>query len=134
MTIATLNLSLITPEKLLFSRSAEMVVVPGIEGEFGVLPGHISLVSVLKPGIVLIYNNATIEKKIFVLGGFVEVTAETCSILAEEASDLDEINKEALAKRFEQLNKSLLEKLASERDLLAAEKELIYTKYLLEYM
>jgi len=84
-----LNVELVTPEELVFSDDAKMVVVPGISGDFGVLGGHAPLISSLRPGVIDIYDSATnISKSIFVSTGFAEVTAERCTILARQSIDV----------------------------------------------
>jgi F-type H+-transporting ATPase subunit epsilon len=77
---------LVTPEELLVSRDADMVVVPGTEGNFGVLPGHAPLISTIRPGTIDIYEGNTIAERIFVAGGLAEVTPERCTVLADEAA------------------------------------------------
>ncbi len=62
-----------------------MVVVPGTEGNFGVLPGHAPLISTIRPGTIDIYENRVITERIFVVGGIAEVTPERCTVLADEA-------------------------------------------------
>jgi F-type H+-transporting ATPase subunit epsilon len=77
---------LVTPEKLVLSTAVEMVVVPGSEGNFGVLPGHSPLISTIRPGMIDIYETRpNISERIFVVGGIAEVTPERCTVLAEEA-------------------------------------------------
>ena len=76
---------LVTPEQLLVSRDVHMVVVPGTEGNFGVLPGHSPLISTIRPGTIDIYEGNTIAERIFVAGGLAEVTPERCTVLADEA-------------------------------------------------
>ncbi len=76
---------LVTPEQLLVSRDVDMVVVPGTEGNFGVLPGHSPLISTIRPGTIDIYEGNTIAERIFVAGGLAEVTPERCTVLADEA-------------------------------------------------
>ncbi len=76
---------LVTPEQLLISRDVDMVVVPGTEGNFGVLPGHSPLISTIRPGTIDIYEGNTIAERIFVAGGLAEVTPERCTVLADEA-------------------------------------------------
>src|ERR1700759_5023566 len=63
----------------------EMVVVPGTEGNFGVLPGHAPLISTIRPGTIDIYENRVITQQFFVVGGLAEVTPAGCTILGEEA-------------------------------------------------
>ena len=62
-----------------------MVVVPGTEGNFGVLPGHAPLISTIRPGTIDIYEGNAIAERIFVVGGLAEVTPERCTVLADEA-------------------------------------------------
>tara|TARA_R110002072_G_scaffold91255_21_gene203596 strand:- start:517 stop:927 length:411 start_codon:yes stop_codon:yes gene_type:complete len=83
---------LVSPEKLLLSEDVEMVVVPGAEGDFGVLIGHAPLISALRPGVINTYTGTTVEKRIFVAGGFAEVTGERCTVLAEEAMPVEDID------------------------------------------
>ena len=64
---------LVSPEKLLLSEAVDMVVVPGSEGNFGVLPGHSLLISTVRPGFIDVYDGAVISERIFVSGGFAEV-------------------------------------------------------------
>jgi F-type H+-transporting ATPase subunit epsilon len=83
---------LVSPERLIISAEVEMVVVPGTEGNFGVLPGHAPLISTIRPGTIDIYAGGAITERIFVVGGIAEVTPERCTVLADEAmapSDLD---------------------------------------------
>ena len=69
-----------------------MVVVPGTEGYFGVLPRHAPMISTLDAGIIDIYEGGSVVERIFVAGGFAEVTEERCTVLAENAVPLDEID------------------------------------------
>jgi F-type H+-transporting ATPase subunit epsilon len=79
---------LVTPERLVLSTDVEMVVVPGTEGNFGVLPGHSPLISTIRPGMIEIYETRpAISGRVFVVSGIAEVTPERCTVLAEEALD-----------------------------------------------
>ena len=103
---------LVSPEKLLVSQPVHMVVVPGAEGFLGVLPGHAPMIVTVKPGIIDIYANdmATITQRIFVAGGFCEITGARVTILAEEASDLDALralDRAALEKQLADLTEDL---------------------------
>jgi len=88
---------LVSPEKLLLSEDVAMVVVPGGEGNFGVLPGHALLISTVRPGIIDVYadDQRSVSQRIFVSGGFAEVTAERCTVLADEALPVGEIDRAA---------------------------------------
>jgi len=88
---------LVSPEKLLLSTPVDMVVVPGGAGDFGVLPGHAPMVSTVRAGVIDIYEQEKVVDRLFISGGFAEVTSETCTVLAEEAlplADLDLVTVE----------------------------------------
>ena len=83
---------LVSPERIVISETVEMVVIPGTEGDFGVLPGHAPLISSIRPGTIKIYRDDIVTETIFIASGFAEVTAERCTVLADNAvcaSDLD---------------------------------------------
>ncbi len=99
-----LQFELVSPEKLLLSEPVGMVVVPGTEGNFGVLPGHALFISTVRPGVIDVYEDKTVSERIFVAGGFAEVTPERCTVLADEAvpvASLDRAAIEAQAKTQE---------------------------------
>ena len=86
---------LVTPEHLVISRGVDMVVVPGAEGDFGVLPGHTPMISTVRPGIVNVYEGREIVERMFVAGGFAEVTAARCTVLADRAVAVDGLDRAA---------------------------------------
>ncbi|HXC29132.1 MAG TPA: ATP synthase F1 subunit epsilon [Stellaceae bacterium] len=88
---------LVTPERLVLSTEVEMVVVPGSEGNFGVLPGHSPLISTIRPGMIEIYETRpNISERIFVVSGIAEVTPARCTVLAEEAMDPGTLDRAAI--------------------------------------
>ena len=91
---------LVSPERLLVSQGVDMVVVPGEEGDFGVLPGHALFLSGVRPGVIEIYDGDKISDRIFVAGGFAEVTGERCTVLAEEAVHLAEVERTTVEARI----------------------------------
>ena len=120
---------LVSPERLLLSQEVDMVVVPGSEGNFGVLKGHALLISTLRPGVIDVYEGQVVTERIFVAGGFAEATPERCTVLADEAtavSDLDATAIEADLRRLEGALANLRDSVARlqgpERD--AAQREL----------
>ena len=86
--MATLKFELVSPEKVLMAEDVEHVVLPGIEGDMGILPGHAPLVSTLRPGMIVVMNGDE-KKRIYVKDGFAEFTPDTLNVLAEQAVDLD---------------------------------------------
>lgn len=91
-----LTFSLVAPERELFHGLVDQVVAPGEDGDFGVLPGHAPLMSTLRPGAIRVLDGGS-ERKIFVYGGFADVTPDGLTILAEEALDVAEINAAQVA-------------------------------------
>ncbi len=102
-----IQFELVTPERLLISTEVEMVVVPGSEGNFGVLPGHAPLISTIRPGTVDIYENRAITERIFVVGGIAEVTPERCTVLADEAMPPDSLDRAVLQAELQVIDGNL---------------------------
>ena len=99
-----LQFELVSPEKLLLSEAVEMVVVPGGEGTFGVLPGHALLISTVRPGVIDVYDNNAVSERIFVAGGFAEVTPERCTVLADEAVPLSSLDRAEIDRQAKTLD------------------------------
>lgn len=93
-----IELDVVTPAKLLLSTVADMVVVPGAEGDFGVLVGHAPMIANVRAGTIDIYENDKVTERVFVEGGIAEITAERCTVLAEQAVLTRDIDA-ALAER-----------------------------------
>jgi len=68
-------------------------VVPGEDGDFGVLPRHSPLISAVRPGVIRTYEGNEVAEEIFVAGGFAEVTSARCTVLAERAIPTSEIDR-----------------------------------------
>jgi len=96
----TLKLELVSPERLLLSEQVEMVLVPGVEGVFGVLPLHAPTLSTLKPGFVEVYQGGAVKERFFVTGGFAEVTPTTCTVLVDEAIPQSNLTAAYMAERM----------------------------------
>jgi F-type H+-transporting ATPase subunit epsilon len=90
---AAVQFELVSPERLVLSAEVDMVVVPGADGDFGVLPGHAPLISNVRPGVISVYNDRVIEARVFVAGGFAEVSNSRLTVLTEDAVVLDEIDR-----------------------------------------
>ena len=125
-----LQFELVSPEKLLLAEAVAMVVVPGSEGNFGVLPGHTLLISTVRPGVIDVYADEpnAVSERIFVSGGFAEVTPERCTVLADEALPLSSLNRadlegeaRSLAATLASINEQAARAQGAERDQLLAE-------------
>jgi F-type H+-transporting ATPase subunit epsilon len=116
-----ISFDLVSPEQLLLSEDADMVTIPGSEGDIGVMAGHAPVITTLRPGIITVTGGKE-AKKFAVLGGFAEITKDKLTILAEEAiaaADLDagiaaataalskatEADREACQARLDSLNR-----------------------------
>ena len=97
----TFKFELVTPERMALSEDAAQVVVPGVEGEFAVLPGHAPVISALRPGIIDVTLPDARKTRIFVKGGFAEVDADHLTVLAERALDVDAMDAAAIAAELE---------------------------------
>ncbi|MEI6985736.1 MAG: ATP synthase F1 subunit epsilon [Rhodospirillaceae bacterium] len=95
--VEKVEFELVSPEELLISQPVDMVVVPGGEGYYGVLAGHIPMITTVRSGAICLYEGMRIMDRIFVTGGFAEVTFERVTVLVEKAikvSDLDRASVE----------------------------------------
>ena len=99
-----ISLDLVSPEQLIFSDKVSMIIIPGKEGDIGVLPGHSKLLSSLRSGRVMVYGeNKLIFKSFFVSGGFVEVNPKKCILLAEEVFEMNTLDKNSIKQQIEAL-------------------------------
>jgi len=91
---------LVTPTELAVSEETDMAVIPGFEGDFGVLFGHTPVVTTIRPGVICMFTGDKITKSFFVEGGFAEANAEGCTVLAEGAMDVADISSEVAETRL----------------------------------
>ena len=113
-----LSLEVVAPEKMVMSKTVDMVTISGTEGDFGVLPGHAALVSSIRPGFLEIEADKEIEK-MFIGGGFIEVLEDKVSILATEVLSAEQIDISDCEEKISKCNSDID---VSETD---ADKELI---------
>jgi len=104
-----IQFDLVSPERLVASEAVEMVVVPGGEGDLGVLPGHSLLIGTVRPGVIQIHEGGKVKDSIFVAGGFVEINPETCTVLAEEAIKVADLDRGEATARLEGARKAVAE-------------------------
>ena len=99
-----ISFDLVSPEQLVFNDKAGMIIVPGKEGDMGVLPGHSKLLSSLRPGRVMVYGeDKQLLQSFFVSGGFVEINPEKCIVLAEEVFEMAALDKSAIERQMQDL-------------------------------
>jgi len=92
-----ISFDLVSPERLLLSTDAEMVTIPGTEGDMGVMAGHMPLISTLRPGVIAVSGG---DQRFYVMGGFAEVNPGKLTVLAEEAVPVAELSAAALDERI----------------------------------
>ncbi|MEC8129426.1 MAG: ATP synthase F1 subunit epsilon [Pseudomonadota bacterium] len=95
----TTQLELVTPADIMVQKPAQMVVAPGVEGLFGVLPRHAPLLSDLVRGVVEVHENGKVINRFMIDGGLADVSGEAVTILTERAEDLDQANPDDVKSR-----------------------------------
>ena len=102
--MANISFDLVSPENLIFNDKVGMIIVPGKDGDLGILPGHSKVRSTLRPGRVMIYGeDKNLLKSFFVSGGFAEINPEKCIVLAENVDELSSLEKSLVEKEIQQL-------------------------------
>ena len=105
--MATISFDLVSPEQLLFNDEVGMIIVPGKDGDIGVLPRHSKVLSSLRPGRVMVYGeNKNLLKSFFVAGGFVEINPEKCIVLAEGVNEMSDLDKSSIQQQIQELESS----------------------------
>jgi len=98
---------LVAPDRLLLSVEADSVAMPGLEGDFGVLPGHAPVISALRAGVIEVEGVTEAEARVFVAGGFAEVAADRLTVLAEDAVLVSELDRAGLEQRVQDAREDL---------------------------
>ena len=102
--MAKISFDLVSPENLIFNDEVGMIIVPGKDGDIGVLPGHSKLISSLRSGRVMVYGeNKDLLKSFFVSGGFAEVNPEKCIVLGEIVEEMNSLDKNLIEKEIQEL-------------------------------
>jgi len=113
--MATFHFDLVSPEKLAFSGEVDQVDIPGAEGDFGVLAGHAPVVAAVRPGILTVTTGGA-KQKIIVLGGLAEVSEKGLTLLADTATSVEELDRQAFSSQIADMEAKLSEKEGSELD------------------
>ena len=118
----TISFDLVSPEQLVFSDKVGMIIIPGKEGDIGVLPGHSKLLSSLRSGRVMVYGEGKqLLKSFFVSAGFVEINPEKCILLAEEVFEMNTLDKNTIRLQIQELEKKTSDE-SKEQYLIAKSK------------
>ena len=98
---------LVSPERLLVSEEVESVVIPGAEGEMTVMPNHAPVMTTIKPGVVTVKPVSGGEERFVVFGGFADILPEACTLLAESATPVKNLDRADLARRIQAAKEDL---------------------------
>ena len=107
--MATLRLEIVTPETKAYSEDVDMVTLPGSEGELGIYPQHVPLLTTLQPGELRVLKNG-VESSLAIGEGFVEITGESVSILTDMAIGMEAIDADAAQAAVERAQAAMKEK------------------------
>ena len=95
-----IDLEIVSPERLVLSRPVDMVVMPGLEGDLAAMVGHAPMIVVLRGGVITLYRGRRTTDRLYVAGGFAEITADRCTVLAEETVPAGEIDRAEAQRRL----------------------------------
>jgi F-type H+-transporting ATPase subunit epsilon len=98
---------LVSPERLLVSEQVESVVIPGTEGEMTVMAHHAPVMTTIKPGVVTVKPVSGVEERYVVFGGFADILPSGCTLLAESATHVKDIDRADLARRIQDAREDL---------------------------
>ena len=128
-----ISFDLVSPEKLLFNDDVGIIIVPGKDGDIGVLPGHSKVLSSLRPGRVMVYGeDKNLLKSFFITGGFVEINPEKCIVLAEGINEMNDLDKNSIQQQIQEFESSssdtIKEELIIAKSKIAALESTYYEK------
>ena len=127
---STISFDLASPEQLVFNDKAGMIIVPGKEGDIGVLPGHSKLLSSLRSGRVMVYGeDKQLLQSFFVSGGFVEINPEKCIVLTEEVFEISVLNKNEIEKQVQELENETSDELKQQYLIAKSKKDALEATY-----
>mgnify|MGYP001254471105 CR=1 FL=1 len=126
----TISFDLVSPEKLIFNDKVGMIIVPGKDGDIGVLPGHSKLLSSLRSGRVMVYGEGkNLLKSFFVSAGFVEINPEKCIVLAEQVEEINQLNKSELEKQLNDLTNEASEESKTEINIIKSKLDALNSTF-----
>ncbi|GCD54837.1 ATP synthase F1 subunit epsilon [Acetobacter pasteurianus] len=123
----SIQIEIISPEKVLVSREVDMAVLPGMEGDIAAMPERAPMMLLLRGGVVALYDGDTVKDRYFVGGGFADITPTRCTVLADKAMPVSEISidnataqLEALSEAWDQADKTDTTRLSVLQDQIQA--------------
>jgi F-type H+-transporting ATPase subunit epsilon len=95
-----IELEIVSPARLVLSRPVDMVVMPGYEGDLAAMENHAPMITLLRGGVIALYDGTAVTSRFFVGGGFAEITPERCTILADDVVPVEEMSAETARRRL----------------------------------
>mgnify|MGYP003319739138 FL=1 len=120
-----INFDFVSPEESIISSEVDMVLIPAIEGDAGILPNHAPYMTILRQGIVEVTFGKDNIKQYLVEGGFADITPQKITILAENSINLTDIDDSALKEKLQQIDENISNASESNKELLIEKKALI---------
>ena len=120
--MASFHFELVSPERLLFAGEVESVIVPGSEGQFTVMRDHAPFMSTMKPGVVEVVESGSRKQRLFVRGGFADVSPTGLTILAEQAIPVEDLDAARIETEVRNAEEDLADAQTDEGKRVAAEK------------
>ena len=120
-----INFDFVSPEESIISSEVDMVLIPAIEGDAGILPNHAPYMTILRQGIVEVTFGKNNIKQYLVEGGFADITPQKITILAENSINLTDIDDSALKEKLQQIDENISNASESDKELLIEKKALI---------
>jgi F-type H+-transporting ATPase subunit epsilon len=96
-----IELEIVSPMRLVLSRPVDMVVMPGYEGDLAAMENHAPMITLLRGGVIALYDGANVVSRYFVGGGFAEITPERCTILADDIVPVEELSAETAQRNLD---------------------------------
>jgi len=106
---STLSIKVLTPSGSVFNNESTMVILPGVTGEVGILPGHVPMIFRLDPGMLKVYYNEKLEYTTFIFGGFAKIHQDQLYVLVDKVCKLEELDYEDAKNTLEDLEKKILD-------------------------
>ena len=120
-----INYDFVSPEESIISSEVDMVLIPAIEGDAGILPNHAPYMTILRQGIVEVTFGKDNIKQYLVEGGFADITPQKITILAENSINLTDIDDSVLKEKLQQIDENITNASESDKELLIEKKALI---------
>ena len=120
-----INFDFVSPEESIISSEVDMVLIPAIEGDAGILPNHAPYMTILRQGIIEVTFGKDNIKQYLVEGGFADITPQKITILAENSINLTDIDDSVLKEKLQQIDENISNASESDKELLIEKKALI---------